>query len=126
MASSAEPNGSATLPPLEAEKVNDAVRSLALLRRIELVLVIMATVAGVLAAGFAAYSAAQVRSCTTPQGKCYRENTVRARQGTREFLQKLDTDHAEIKCLLLVYPADRDAEDQKHCEEKFEKKEPPP
>lgn len=108
-----------------AEKVDEAVRSLTLVRRIELILVMAATVAGILAAGFAAYSAAQVRSCTTPSGKCYRDNTVRARQGTRQFLEDLDRQHKVIQCLLLVLPSERAEEDQRACEAKYAK-EPPP
>lgn len=107
------------------EKVDEAVVALSRQRRVELILVIVATVAAVMASLFSGWGVFQVRSCTDPKGKCYRENTLRARNTTRQFLEELDRQHKVIQCLLLVLPSERAEEDQKECDAKHPKKEGP-
>lgn len=93
-------------------------------RRIILLLCV-ALAGSTAAAGFAGWSAFQVRSCTVPGGRCYKQNTVRARQSIQYLQEKADREHQIIKCVLLVQPTVRALEDQSACEAKYPVKEGP-
>lgn len=94
-------------------------------RRI-IVLLCVALAGSTAAAGFAGWSAFQVRSCTVPGGTCYRNNTVRARESITFLQEKADREHQVIKCMLLIRPSDRAIEDQRVCEAEHPSKGGPP
>lgn len=98
------------------KKLAKVDRATSRMREFELILVIIAATAGVVASGFSAWSAWQIWSCTTPTGKCYKDNTIRARETTRNFLEDLKTQHGEIKCVLRIPPSDRTEKSIEECE----------
>lgn len=119
-----ENNGSG-LPPV-VEKVDEAIVALNRLRRIEFILVVITTVGVILAASFSAWSAWQIRSCTTPEGSCYQNTTVRARAASRLQQSELDRQHRIIQCVLFVDPSEREAKTTlPQCEAQNPRKENP-
>lgn len=109
--------------PVEIEKIDQAEAALTRLRLIEIALLIIGAAAFVATAVFLGWAvveirgvASQIRSCTTPEGACYQETTVRARTASRGQQEELNRQHRVIECVLLIAPADRDIGDLQICE----------
>jgi hypothetical protein len=108
---------------VEVQKVDEAVVALNRMRRVEMVLVTVGALGMVATGVFAGWAAwethntsATIKSCTTPEGKCYQDTTVRARANTRNQQEELNRQHRVIQCVLLIAPVDRDIGDLATCE----------
>lgn len=110
---------SAELLAQEDTKVTEAARALRRVRWVELALVAFTALGVAVAAFFSGWSAQQIRSCTTPTGKCYRDTTVRARTSNRAAQEELLRQHKVILCVLLVEPALRSEAVEAGCEAKY-------
>jgi hypothetical protein len=97
------------------EKIDAAEAALHRQRRVELVFVIMTGIGMLATVAITAWSAQRIQSCTTPEGSCWKKNTLRARENTSKFLQDLDKEHDVLKCLLLIPPLERVEQDVIDC-----------
>lgn len=104
-------------------RADEAVTALSRVRRLEAVLITVAAFGMVATGVFAGWAAWEthntsntIKSCTTPDGRCYRETTVRARTNTRAQQEELNRQHRVIQCILLEDPIERDLSDLARCE----------